>query len=363
MPHDVDAMLIVIVVGVSLLTSFFCSMLEASLFSISRSQIETLRRRKDPRGDLLAQLRNRMDESIVTILIVNTIANTLGAAWAGALVQTRYGNTWLGLFSAGFTGAVLFFGEIVPKSLGVRFAPILAPTLALPLRAMVWCLTPLSKLCVLLTRFWQKSAGGASHGTVEDIISLAHLVQHQGEIEEREASWVANVLQLDDVTAGDLMTPSPVVARVPGVMKTGQTTLDADHWRFSRLPVCADEDPDRILGVVHRRKVFDALARDRFDLTIAELMEPPVFVEEGVNAHELLERFLNTRRHLFCVTNHEGHFVGVVTLEDVLECLLGEEIVDETDLHEDMQAVARQRKRALLSRRRSGGGTTNGGTR
>ncbi|HPS03201.1 MAG TPA: DUF21 domain-containing protein, partial [Candidatus Sumerlaeota bacterium] len=101
MPHDIDAMLIGIVVGVSLLTSFFCSLLEACLFSISRSQIETLRRRKDPRGELLSQLRNRMDESIVTILIANTVANTLGAAWAGALVQGRYGNTWLGFFSAG----------------------------------------------------------------------------------------------------------------------------------------------------------------------------------------------------------------------------------------------------------------------
>jgi CBS domain containing-hemolysin-like protein len=355
MPHDVDMMLIVIVVGVSLLTSFFCSLLEACLLSISRSQIETLRRRKDPRGELLAQLRNRMDESIVTILIANTVANTLGAAWAGALIQERYGNTWLGVFSGGFTGAVLFFGEIVPKSLGVRFAPVLAPTVALPLRAMVWCMMPLTKICVLLTRMWQKGGSGASHGTVDDIISLAHLVHHQGEIEEREASWVANVLQLDDVTAEDLMTPNPVVARVPVAMKTGETTLDADHWRFSRLPVCADDDPDRILGVVHRRKVFDALARDRFEVTIGELMEPPVFVREDVNAHELLERFLNTRRHLFCVTNAEGQFVGVVTLEDVLECLLGEEIVDETDLHEDMQALARQRKRQLLSRRRSGG--------
>jgi len=146
------------------------------------------------------------------------------------------------------------------------------------------------------------------------------------------------------------MTPNPVVARVPGKMRIGDTSTGADHWRFSRLPVCGADDPDDIVGVVHRRRIFAALARDEFEGAIADLMEPAEFVPEDLPAHQLLDSFLKKRQHLFCVLNKEGRFTGVVTLEDVLECLLGREIVDETDLHEDMQELAKRRKDALLAR-------------
>ncbi|HUT24511.1 MAG TPA: hemolysin family protein [Sumerlaeia bacterium] len=352
---DRGFMLIAIIVGVSLTTSFLCSLLEACLYSVSRSRIETLRRAGDPRSRTLVRLRAQIDESIAAILIVNTSANTLGAAWAGAKVAEYYGNRWLGLFSALFTAAVLFFAEIVPKSLGVRFSAVLAPILARPLQLMVWALWPVIKLCVLMTRVWGKGAH-LSRSSEEDIISLAHLVHKDGEIYEQEAQWVANALRLNDVTAYDLMTPSPVVARVPKTMALRDTQVNTDHWRFSRLPVTADDDPDEIVGVVRRRKVFDALARDEFDRTMEDMMDPPDFVPAGLPAHRLLDRFLQKRRHLFCVLNEQDAFSGVVTLEDVLECLLGREIVDETDLHEDMQAVARRRKDALLARR---GGTSS----
>ncbi|MFP4380147.1 MAG: CNNM domain-containing protein [Candidatus Sumerlaeia bacterium] len=341
-------LLIPIITGVSLITSFFCSMLEACMYSVTRSQIETLRRSGDARGRVLARVRRQIDESIAAILIVNTIANTAGAAWAGALVRELYGNSYLAIFSGAFTFAVLFFSEIVPKSLGVRFANSLAPNLAIPLQLMVWALWPAIKMCVLLTRIWGKGAR-ISHGTEEDIISLAQLVEKQGAIHPHEALWVANALRLDNVTAYDLMTPNPVVARVPGDMLLKQTRMNAEHWRFSRLPVCTDDNPDNIVGIIRRRRVFNALANDQFDLSIADLMDPVHFVEETTPAHQLLDQFLITRRHLFCVRDEHGHFTGVVSLEDVLECLLGREIVDETDLHEDMQELARRRKEALLA--------------
>ena len=346
-----DLMLIFIIAGVSILVSFCCSILEAGLFSITRSRIETLRRQGDPRGETLAKLRQHIDESIAAILIVNTIAHTIGAAWAGALVRELYDSFALGVFSAVFTFAILFFSEIIPKSLGVRYAAFLAPLFALPLQIMTWSLWPLVKICVLATRFWGKGHG-ASDSSEEDIISLASLVHRQGEIAEREAQWVANALRLNNVTAYDLMTPNPVVSRVGAAMTLKEAKIDHEHWRFSRIPVCEPGKPDRIVGVVQRRHVFDALARDEFDKNMQDLMAPPEFVPETLPAHQLLDRFLEKRRHLFCVLDETEIFTGVVTLEDVLECLLGQEIVDETDLHEDMQAVAKERKEALLKKQK-----------
>ena len=164
-----DLMLIFIIAGVSILVSFCCSILEAGLFSITRSRIETLRRQGDPRGETLAKLRQHIDESIAAILIVNTIAHTIGAAWAGALVRELYDSFALGVFSAVFTFAILFFSEIIPKSLGVRYAAFLAPLFALPLQIMTWSLWPMVKICVLATRLWGKGHG-ASDSSEEDII-------------------------------------------------------------------------------------------------------------------------------------------------------------------------------------------------
>ncbi|HBF35316.1 TPA: hypothetical protein DDW35_12215 [Candidatus Sumerlaeota bacterium] len=346
MPHLFDITLIAVF---SLVASFWCSLSEAAVYSVSRVRIETLRRQGSLRGRVLAHLRHHIDDTIAAILIVNTIANTIGAAWTGALVLESSGNAALTVFSAIFTAIILIFGEIVPKSIGVRFAQPLAPVLALPLQMLVWTLWPMIKVCLVITKLWGRDVH-ISHGSKEDIISLTQMVEEQGSIRARESEWVSNALRLDNVTAKDLMTPNPVVARVPAPMRLRDAKIDADHWRFSRIPVCSSNDPDKIVGVVRRRTVFDALARDEFDKTMGDMMEKAVFVKEDLAAHLLLDQFLKRRRHLFCVTDEADTFKGVVSLEDVLECLIGQEIVDETDLHENMQEVALKRKEALLAR-------------
>ena len=346
-----DLLLIGLVALTSLTVSFVCSLMEAALYSVSRSRIETLSRGGDRRGAVLARLRARIDEPIAAILILNTVANTIGAVWMGALVAAHFGNHVLGVFSGVFTACLLFFSEISPKSLGFRFAGQLAPALARPLQLLVWLLWPLVRLCVLVTHLWGKEAH-ISHATAEDIVSLAQLVEREGGIQPHEVQWVANALRLDTVTARDLMTPNSVVARVPVSLALRDTQINADHWRFSRLPVCRADNPDDIVGVVHRRKVFEALARDEFDRKIFDLMESAEFVPESTLAHHLLGLFLKKRRHLFCVRDTSAAFIGVVTLEDVLECLIGREIVDEKDLHEDMQALARRREALVPTPRR-----------
>ena len=172
---------IIVITSISLIGSFLCSLMEAALYSMPRSRIESLKREGDPGGIRLSNLRDKIDEPIAAILTLNTAVNVMGAAWAGALVSSYYGDTWLGFFSAAFTFGVLFFSEIIPKSLGVTYANVLAPKLSSLIQLLVKVLMPFVKVSVFITRLW----GSNSHlnmPTEEDIISLAKLSRHGGEI-------------------------------------------------------------------------------------------------------------------------------------------------------------------------------------
>lgn len=349
--------LIAVVVSVVLTGSFFCSLMEAALYSISRARIETLRRRGEKTGEILAQLRDRVDEPIAAILILNTVMNTAGSVLAGALVADHYGSSHLGLFSAALTVSILILSEIIPKSLGFKYAGRVAPLIAWPLRALVWIFWPLVRFCVFIINSFGKDTR-ISAATEDDIISMAMLGQRHGSIQAQEAKWIANALHLDKVCARDIMTPASVVRRVPSDMPLSRTETDADHWSFSRIPVYMPGDTDQIVGVVHRREVFQYLVEGKKDLLMQDIMTAPIFVPATMPAHELLNHFIKRRKHLFCVSEKGGHWVGIVSLEDVLEALIGTEIVGEQDLYEDMQEAARQTTtaQALTQDLKRGGG-------
>lgn len=350
--------LLAVVILFCLAGSFLCSIMEAALYSISRARIETLRRAGSRSGEILARMRDHIDEPIAAILILNTIANTAGAAYAGALVTDLFGRAWLGAFSAALTVTILFASEIVPKSLGFKFAGQIAPALAWPLRILVFLLYPAVKLCVLLTNSFGRRSR-LSQVPEDDIISLASLSMRAGSIRMQEARWVANALHLDKVVARDLMTPLTVVRRVAADMPLKMTRTDADHWRFSRIPVFAEDDPEKVVGVVQRRIVFQHLLDGDDEIRMKDIMSPPILVEASTPAHELLNLFIKNRRHLFNVRSSSGQWIGIVTLEDVLEALLGTEIVGEQDLYEDMQEAALEAEMAqgLTDDLKRGGGT------
>jgi CBS domain containing-hemolysin-like protein len=320
--------------------------MEASLYSIGRARIETLKRQGDRKGVILASLRDKVDEPIAAILILNTVMNTAGSVLAGALVADHYGSAHLGLFSAAMTIAILFISEIIPKSLGFKFASRIAPLTAYPLKFLVWFLWPIVRLCVMLTNAFGRSRISAV--TEDDIISMALMSHRHGSIEEHEAKWIANALHLDKVCARDLMTPGSVVRRVPADMPLSSTEADADHWSFSRIPVYMPGDTEQIVGVVHRREVFQYLIEGKKNLLMQDVMTPPIFIPALMPAHQLLNLFIKRRKHLFCVSEKGGRWVGIVTLEDVLEALIGTEIVGEQDLYEDMQEAARQSANAQV---------------
>jgi CBS domain containing-hemolysin-like protein len=336
--------LILLVVFVSLAGSFLCSLCEAALYAVTPTRVETLRSSGVAGAGKLAQLRGRIDDAIAGILTVNTITHTVGAAWAGALVGELYGNEWLGAFAAAFTLAILFLTEILPKSMGVAWAGVLAPRVAWLIQSMIWAVWPLAKLSTLLMRRITRRAPG-HRPTEEELLVMADMAAEKGEILPEESRWVKNVLRLDDVTARDLMTPRSVVYSLPADMPLDRVQMRAEHWVHSRLPLVEDRDPDRVLGIVQRRAVFDRLIGGDTTGTLRDLMRPALVVPQDTPGHQLLEQFISQQQHLAVVSDEHGKLSGVVSLEDVLEYLLGRDIVAEHDKHPEMRRLARERAR------------------
>jgi CBS domain containing-hemolysin-like protein len=335
---------IAVIVGITLLGYFLCSLMEAALYSIPRSRIESLKRSGDPNGIKLSKLRDKIDEPIAAILTLNTAINIIGATWSAGLIAKYYGDVWLGVFSGVFTGAVLFISEILPKSLGVTFASSIAPRLAGIITFLVKALWPFVKLTVFITRIWGEKAH-INFPSEEDVISLALLSRHSGAIMSHEARMIVNALRLDRLKTQDILTPRSVVFSLSGNMLLKDIDIDADDWNFSRMPVYNEKDSNKIIGVVNRRDIDFSLLKGKGDERISSLMSEPDFVHGAMPLHELLDKFIDTRRHLFCVRNDNNEFVGVVSLEDVLESLLGKEIVDESDIYENMQELAKSKNK------------------
>jgi len=335
---------IAVIVGITLLGYFLCSLMEAALYSIPRSRIESLKRSGDPNGIKLSKLRDKIDEPIAAILTLNTAINIIGATWSAGLIAKYYGDVWLGVFSGVFTGAVLFISEILPKSLGVTFASSIAPRLAGIITFLVKALWPFVKLTVFITRIWGEKAH-INFPSEEDVISLALLSRHSGAIMSHEARMIVNALRLDRLKTQDIMTPSSVVFSLSGNMLLKDIDIDSDDWNFSRMPVYSEEDPNKIIGIVNRRDIDFAMLKGNLDVKISSLMVQADLVHRSMPLHKLLDKFILTHRHLFCVRNDNNEFIGVVSLEDVIESLIGEEIVDESDVHEDMQELAKSKNK------------------
>lgn len=333
---------IVIVALATILGSFFCSMFEATLYSITHAQVELLLKRRAFGADRLARLRANIEESIAAMLTVNTIANTGGAALLGTMVGRQFGDTGSGVFAAVMTIVFLFFAEILPKSIGVRFAYRLGPIVAWPLQVFIWTVWPISKTGQTVTRLL---IGRHEHSapTEDEIVVMTRLAAKHGDLLPQEMRWVENALRLDNVKAHEIMTPRTVVYTLPADLPLARVRQHSEHWVHSRLPLTEDREPDHIVGMVYRRDVFDALVRGERELTLRDLSRPIDFVPDSMRVHQLLDKFIKEKTHIVCVVDEYGGFEGVVTLEDVLECLLGSEIVDEHDRHADMQQLARQR--------------------
>jgi CBS domain containing-hemolysin-like protein len=336
----------------AVLLSALCSLCEAVLYSVTTSQLELLKNSGHPSARTLLHLRADINEPITAILTLNTIANTVGAAVAGAAAAKLFGDENLILFSGMFTLTILIFSEIIPKTLGVSFAFRLAPIVAHPIRWMVFILKPIVWFCRLIIRLLPSNAQD-SNISAEELQTIATLSLESGAIEKAEEKVIINILNLKGKIVREVMTPRTVTfsldeqLTVEEAMK--RVTLIGSH---SRLPVF-NHDPDNITGIVLRRDVLQAAAEGKQGNVLSSMLHPVHFVPETAPLNRVLVEFFDRRQHLFVVVDEYGSVTGVVSLEDIIEEIVGREIVDETDRAKDMREFARAKNLQSVTRRKS----------
>ncbi|MEE8526408.1 MAG: hemolysin family protein [Thermoanaerobaculia bacterium] len=324
-----------------LIVSAYCSLSEAALYSIRLPFVRQLADSGSQAGAVLAGFKANMERPITAILIVNTVANTAGASVAGAQARALWGDTALIWFSAAFTLSVLLLSEILPKVAGVNYRRVVAPAISVPWALAIKFLYPLVWLSQKVSRVFSKADGPLA--PEEEVHQLAMMSAEEGSILPLEAKLVQNVLRLNEVLARDIMTPRTVVFKLEAAKTVAEITDEVGRQPHSRIPIHATGDPEDWIGLVMKEDVLTAMARDQFDVSLEALKKPLGFVPEVVPGHKLLNEFLERRAHLLAVVDEYGGMLGVVTLEDVMESLLGTEIVDETDQVVDLRQVARRR--------------------
>jgi CBS domain containing-hemolysin-like protein len=328
-------------VVIVLVVSAFCSLSEAALYAVRMPYVRQLVERGESSGELLESFKKNMERPITAILILNTAANTAGAAVAGAQARFVFGEAAVVWFSAVFTLAVLFLSEIIPKVTGVAFNRPLARMLSHPLDLMIKALYPLVWLTQRVARIFTANEP-VKIAPEDEVWHLAAISAEEGSILPMEAELIKNVLRLNEVTAKDIMTPRTVMTRVSSSSPIGDLRKIAPAWQHTRIPVFNEADPEDWLGFVLKEDVVGLLAADKFEDRVDSLCKPLAFVPEVSQGHILLNDFIKKRQHILGVVDEYGSLSGIVTLEDVIESLIGTEIVDETDRDADMQAVARR---------------------
>jgi len=332
--------LLITFVLVALVFSFLCSIAEAVLLSVSMPYVALLEQKGKPSGPLLRSLKMEISKPLSAILTLNTIAHTIGAAGAGAQVAIVFGNAYLGIASVVLTLLILFLSEIIPKTLGAQHWRQLAPATAYGLKFLIWVLYPF----VLLTG---KMTKGLANGPTlngfsrQEFAAMAELSAEEGQLKERESEVLKNLLLLRDTRVRDAMTPRPVVFSLPESTTVGSFFDAHESVRFSRIPLYRD-DPDQLDGFVLRSDLLLAHAKAAVDTPLERFRRPLPVVPESLSLAEALNQVLRVRAHIVQIVDEYGCLAGILTLEDIIETMLGLEIVDEGDEAVDMQEHARR---------------------
>jgi CBS domain containing-hemolysin-like protein len=332
--------MLIVYLTIALGVSFLCSLLEAGLLSLPRSHIAVLVDQGRPAGVRLDKLKADIDRPLAAILTLNTFAHTLGAAGVGAQAAVIWGETWVGLVSFAITILVLIFSEIIPKTLGAVHAKRLAGFTALTVTWLIRLLYPAVAACNTLSRVVSGSHAHTPTISREELRIVAGWAQEEGAIDSAEARIIRNMIALREVAVGEVMTPRTVVGTL-GVDQTLDDIAREGPPRFSRLPVVSGSLDD-VRGVIHQHDLAAAMTEGDRTRTVGELARPMHAVPLHAKLPEVLKTFLTRREHLFLVVDEYGGGAGVIALEDVIETILGLEIIDETDETGDMRALARQ---------------------
>lgn len=317
-------------VSIALIVSFLCSIFESVLLSINHAQVESLAQQGKRSGQLLKDFKRSIDTPIAAILITNTIAHTIGTAVAGATYKDAFSSETLWIFTIVFTTAILLFTEIIPKTLGITHAKKLAPLVAHGIHILAVALRPLVLLSAGVSRLL-RGGKNVPVTSVEEIRLLAALGRTEGVVGAQTAGIIAGASALRKLSASDVMLPRKQVVFLSATSNRQQVLNTLKRSPYSRFPFSTTDKLDNVSGVVMAKELLFQL-QEKCDEAIdwSCLVYEPIVVPESANLESMLRTFKETRRHLAIVVDEYGDIQGIVTLEDILEELVGD-IVDESD--------------------------------
>ncbi len=325
-----------------------CSLFEAVLYSVPMRTVESLAQAGKRYGKIFKNLRLNVEKPISAILTLNTIANTAGASIAGSAATAVFGYEWLGYFAAFFTLSILVFSEILPKTAGVVYGKRLIPFVAFSLKGLVWIMAPALWFSGILTRLI--SRGKVPEGvTAEEIRVMAQLSLRTGGIKSYQEKIIERILTLQNKKVKDVMTPRTVIFSLSEHLTLEEASQNVTKWEHSRFPVY-DQDMEDIVGIALTKELFHSLSEGGKELPLTSLIRPAHFVVETATLDKVLTEFLSSHQHLFVVLDEYGGLAGLISLEDILEEILGADIIDESDTVADKRELARQRRKSLISK-------------
>ncbi len=335
--------LLIVFVVMSVSISFLCSIMEAALLSLSPSYIVGLEEKNPSLFKKLFHYKENIDTSLGAILTLNTIAHTVGAIGVGAQVTIIWGDGYMGIASALMTGVILIFTEIFPKTIGAKFAKRLAPFTAFMLGIMIFILKPLLVFFDILTSPLKTKTDSVD--VKDEIKVLARIGREEKTIPETDYKVINNILSLKEVNIEDVMTPKTVVQYVKSDMTIKEFDKFIATQPFSRYPII-NQNNEEFLGYIHKSSSFQSDDNQTVKDFSNELLN--VYTDDKLD--KILAVMLENKKHIALVMDNQyGNWIGIVTLEDIIETILGEEIVDETDTVADMQLYAKMRWRKAFS--------------
>jgi CBS domain containing-hemolysin-like protein len=304
------------------------------------SYVAVLEKEKPTVGKLLKLHKENINKSIASILILNTIANTLGAAAVGAQASIVFGNDAVVYVSIVLTFAILFLSEIIPKTIGAIYWKSLAPVSAHVIRIFIWITYPIVLTTLFVTNKISNGKVDSNSQTKEELLESMLISEDEGVIDEKESDVIENILNLDNIKVGEVLTPRSVVFALDENMTIKEIIeTKEDIFKFSRIPVYRDSIED-VVGMVMTKKIFKQALKDN-TVTLGTIKKSIISINENIPVSKALDMFIAKKEHMFLVMDNYDQTEGIVTLEDCVETILGVEIVDESDSAVDMRELAK----------------------
>jgi len=326
----------------ALVISFICSVMETVLLTTPASFISIKESEGVKAAITFKKLKQNINRPLSAILSLNTVANTVGAAGVGAQATDIFGDVYFGVISAVLTILILVIAEILPKTIGAYYWKDIAITSGKIINVMVYIAYPLVIISEFMTRIISRKAKNDVTVSREEVAAMVDIGTEEGTFEDTEKKIIQNLIKLRSVRASDVMTPRVVVATAPEEMTIGEFYKNKVYLHYSRIPVYTGNKED-ITGFVYRQEVLENLANDNFDVILRDMKKPIMVAPNSQPLTVLWEKLVSQKTHIALIVDEYGGFEGIVTLEDIVETIMGIEIMDDRDVVADLQQFARDR--------------------